>query len=351
MRRIAWASIVLRASFAAWLALCASAFVGGQADVQPAERFYAGKTVRFIVTYQPGGTYDLYSRLFALHASKHIAGQPPVVVEYMPGAGGMTGTVYLFEQAARDGTVIGMAPRDLAVNQMLHPDAARYDARRFSWIGRIASYTGVIFVMSRTGVKSADDLRRIKVIAGSWGNTTDSYMTPVLLNAFAGTAFKVVTGYRGGPEVDLAIERGEADSRVASWTTLKTTRSEWLRDGKVVVPLQTGLERHPDLPQLPLIGDLATSEEGRRILEFMNSDSGIGWNVVAPPGVPADRIAVLREAFNATMRDPDFLADAAKRQLEIVPGGGEEMQKVIARTLATPPDAIARLQAVIGGGK
>lgn len=349
MRQMAWASIVVRASFAAWLVLCASAFTIGRADAQPADRFYAGKTLHFIVTYQPGGTYDLYSRLFATHASKHIPGNPTVVVEYMPGAGGMTGTVYLYEQAVRDGTVIGMAPRDLAVNQMLHPDAARYDARRFSWIGRIASYTGVIFVMSRTGVKTAEDLRRIKVIAGSWGNTTDSYMTPVLLNAFAGTAFKVVTGYRGGPEVDLAIERGEADARVSSWTTLKTTRSEWLRDGKVVVPLQTGLERHPDLPQLPLIGDLATSEEGRRILEFMNSDSGIGWNVVAPPGVPAERVAVLREAFGATMRDPEFLADAAKRQLEIVPGSGEEMQKVIAHTLATPPDAIARLQAVIGG--
>jgi tripartite-type tricarboxylate transporter receptor subunit TctC len=208
-----------------------------------------------------------------------------------------------------------------------------------------------MFVMSRTGVKTAEDLRRIKVIAGSWGNTTDSYMTPVLLNAFAGTAFKVVTGYRGASEVDLAIERGEADARVASWTTLKTTRSDWLRDGKLVVPLQTGLERHPDLPQLPLISDLASSDEGRRILEFVNSDSSIGWNVVAPPGVPAERLAVLREAFSATMRDPEFLAAAAKRQLEIVPGSGEEIQKVIAHTLATPPDAIARLQAVIGPGK
>src|SRR5215472_4665598 len=160
MRRIAWVSVVVRASFAAWLVLCASALATGQAEAQPAEQFYAGKTVRFIVTYQPGGTYDLYSRLFALHASRHIPGHPPVVVEYMPGAGGMTGTVYLYEQAARDGTIIGMAPRDLAVNQMLHPDAARYDAQRFSWIGRIASYTGVLFVMSRTGVKTADDLRR-----------------------------------------------------------------------------------------------------------------------------------------------------------------------------------------------
>lgn len=351
MRRIASAWRLMRACLAVWLALGASALIAGRVDAQPADGFYQGKSLRFIVTYQPGGTYDLYSRLFAMHASKHIPGHPPVVVEYMPGAGGMTGTMYLYEQAERDGTVIGMAPRDLAVNQMLHPEAARYDARSFNWIGRIASYTGVIFVMSRTGVKTADDLRRIKVIAGSWGNTTDSYMTPVLLNAFAGTAFKVVTGYRGGPEVDLAIERGEADARVASWTTLKTTRSEWLRDGKVVVPLQTGLERHPDLPQLPLIGDLATNAEGRRILEFMNSDSGIGWNVVAPPGVPAERVAALRAVFAATMRDPEFLADAAKRQLEILPGSGEEVQRVIARTLATPSDAIARLQAVVGGGK
>jgi tripartite-type tricarboxylate transporter receptor subunit TctC len=269
----------------------------------------------------------------------------------MPGAGGMVGTVNLYEKAARDGTQLGMVPRDLAVNQMLHPDAARYDARRFNWIGRIASYTGVMFVMSRTGVKTAADLRRIPVVVGSWGNATDSFVTPTLLDALAGTQFKIVTGYRGAADVDLAIERGEADARVASWTALKTTRGEWLSEGKIAVPFQTGLKRHPDLPQLPLMSDLATTDEGHRILEFMNSDSSIGWNVVAPPEVPQDRVAALRDAFDATMKDPDFLADAKKQQLEIVAGTGSEVEAAVARTLSTPPEAVARLEAIIAGQK
>jgi tripartite-type tricarboxylate transporter receptor subunit TctC len=318
------------------------------ATAQPADEFFKGKLVRFTVVYEPGGTYDLYSRLLIAHLPRHIPGSPTIVIQYMPGAGGMTGTVNLYEKAERDGTQLGMLPRDIAVNQMLHPQAARYDAKRFNWIGRIASYTGVMFVMSRTGVKTADDLRRVEVVAGSWGNTTDSFVTPTLLNALAGTRFKIVTGYRGAADVDLAIERGEADARVASWTALKTTRGEWLKDGRIVMPFQTGLKRHADLPQLPLISDLATGDEGRRILQFMNSDASVGWNVVAPPDVPADRVAVLRAAFDATMSDPDFLADAQKLGLEIVPGRGDEVQRTVERTLTTPPELVARLAAIIG---
>jgi tripartite-type tricarboxylate transporter receptor subunit TctC len=205
--------------------------------------------------------------------------------------------------------------------------------------------------MSRTGVKTAEDLRHDDVVVGSWGNTTDSYVTPMLLNALADTRFKIVTGYRGAADVDLAIERGEADARLASWTALKTTRGDWLRDGKVVVPFQTGLKRHPDLPQLPLISDLAASDDGRHILEFMNSDSSVGWNVVAPPDVPPDRVALLRHAFDATMHDQDFLDDAQRQRLEIVAGGGEEVAHVVARTLATPREALTRLEAIIGGQK
>ena len=234
------------------LAFCISLASVACAHAQPADEFFKGKTLRFTVVYEPGGTYDLYSRLLIAHLPKHIPGNPAILIQYMPGAGGMVGTVNLYEKAERDGTQLGMLPRDIAVNQMLHPQAARYDAKRFNWIGRIASYTGVMFVMSRTGVKTAADLRSTEVIAGSWGNSTDSFVTPTLLNALAGTKFKIVTGYRGAADVDLAIERGEADTRVASWTALKTTRSEWLRDGKIVVPFQTGLKRHPDLPDLPL---------------------------------------------------------------------------------------------------
>ena len=340
--------MTLRCHVAAWLAVCASVCGIYSARATEAEDFFRGKLLRFIVVYQPGGTYDLYSRLFAAHVSQHIPGNPPVVIQYMPGAGGMVGTVNLYEQAERNGTVLGMLPRDLAVNQMLHPQAARYDARRFNWIGRIASYTGVMMVMGRSGVKTAEDLRRIKVVAGSWGNATDSFVMPTLLNALAGMKFKIVTGYRGASDVDLAIERGEADARVASWTALKSTRGDWLRDGKIVVPFQTGIARHPDFPQLPLISELATSEEGRRILEFMNSDSSIGWNVVAPPGVPAERVAVLRRAFDATMKDPAFLADAERLHLEIVAGSGNEVETIVDRTLAAPRDAVVRLESIIG---
>jgi tripartite-type tricarboxylate transporter receptor subunit TctC len=330
-----------------------AAYIGfasiASAQAQSAEEFFKGKTLRFTVVYEPGGTYDLYSRLLISHLPKHIPGNPPIVIQYMPGAGGMVGTVNLYEKAARNGTQLGMLPRDIAVNQMLHPDAARYDAKRFTWIGRIATYTGVMMVMSRTGVKTAADLRSRDVVAGSWGNTTDSFVTPTLLNALAGTRFKIVTGYRGAADVDLAIERGEADARVASWTALKTTRGEWLKDDRIAVPFQTGLKRHTDLADLPLISDLASSDDGRRILEFMNSDSSVGWNAIAPPDVPADRVAVLRSAFDTTLRDSDFLADAQKQGLEIVPGRGDEVREVVEHTLATPPELVARIAAIIAG--
>jgi tripartite-type tricarboxylate transporter receptor subunit TctC len=341
--------MVARSCIGALLAICIGVASIASAQAQSVEEFFKGKSLRFTVVYEPGGTYDLYSRLLIMHLPKHIPGNPAIVVQYMPGAGGMVGTVNLYEKAARDGTQLGMLPRDIAVNQMLHPQVVRYDAKRFNWIGRIASYTGVMFVMSRTGVTTADDLRRNEVVVGSWGNTTDSFVTPTLLNALAGTRFKIVTGYRGAADVDLAIERGEADARVASWTALKTTRGEWLKDGRIVVPFQTGLKRHADLPDLPLISDLAASDDGRRILEFMNSDSSVGWNAMVPPDVPADRVAALRNAFDATMRDAEFLADAQRQRLEIASGRGDEVQQVVERTLATSPDLVARLAAIIGG--
>jgi tripartite-type tricarboxylate transporter receptor subunit TctC len=312
-----------------------------------AEDFFSGKSLRFTVVYDPGGTYDLYSRLVIPHLARHIPGHPAIVIQYMPGAGGMTGTLYLYGRAEQDGTQLGMLPRDIAVNQMLHPEASRYDARRFNWIGRIASYTGVVFVAAHTGVRTAEDLRHVAVAAGAWGATTDSYVTPTLLNALAGTRMQIVTGYSGAAEVDLAIERHEVDARVASWTSVKTTHGAWLADGRIAVLFQTGLKPHPDLPRLPLITALATGEEGRQILQFMNSDSSIGWNVVAPPNVPADRVAILRRAFDATMQDPEFLAEAQMRGLEIVPARGEEVQEVVRQTVAVPPGAIERVKAIL----
>ena len=336
----------MRARFG-FLVAAATVLAMSGAQAQPAAEFFKGKTLRFTVVYDPGGTYDLYSRLLIAHLPRHIPGRPTIVIQYMPGAGGMTGSLYLYGRAEQDGTQLGMLPRDIAINQMLHPEMSRYDARRFNWIGRIASYTGVVFVAAHTGVKTADDLHRIVVTTGAWGPTTDSYVTPTLLNALAGTRLQIVTGYSGAAEVDLAIERHEVDARVASWTSVKTTHGSWLADGSIVVPFQTGLKPHPDLPRLPLVSALATSEEGRQILQFMNSDSSIGWTMVAPPNVPADRMATLRQAFDATMQDPEFLAEAKMRGLEIVAGSGAEVQEVVRQTIAVAPQAIERVKAII----
>jgi hypothetical protein len=317
------------------------------ATAEDAGDIYSQKPIKFLVTYEPGGSYDSYARLITAHMGKYIPGHPAMLVQYMPGAGGLVGTLYLCEKAAQDGSEIGILPRDVAINQMIRPANARYDARKLNWIGTLSTYSGVMFVASRTGVKTADDLRRIPVIAGSWGPTTETFITPTLLNALGGTRFKIVTGYRGGPDVDLAVERGEVDGRMSSWTLLKTQRAAWLANGTVVIPFQSGLKSHPELTRVPLIADLATTAEGRRILEFQNSDAGIGWSVVAPPNVPAARVALLRQAFDKTLTDPDFLAEAEKRGLEINSNDGQALAAIVNRTLATPADALATLRKIL----
>ncbi len=231
--------------------------------------FYGQKTINLICVYSPGGTYDLYSRLVATHLPHFIPGNPKIIVQYMPGAGGLTGAIHLASQAPQDGTELGMLAREIAVNQVLHASSVPIDAGKLQWIGSVSSYAGVIDVAGRTDVKTADDLRRIPVIMGSWGFETSSYTLPVLLNALAGTKFKVVTGYRGAPEVDLAIEKGEVDGRISSWSSLKFKKAALIDEGKIVVVMQSGVKRHPDLPNVPLISELATNEQGRRILGFI----------------------------------------------------------------------------------
>jgi tripartite-type tricarboxylate transporter receptor subunit TctC len=330
------------------LALCVAAGWPARSVAQTAADFFSQKTIKFMITYEPGGSYDLYARLLTIHLPKHMPGHPAMVMQYMPGAGGLVGTLYFSDKAAQDGSELAILPRDIAINQMLRPDTAKYDARRFNWIGTLSSYAGVMFVASRTGVKTAEDLRRIEVIAGSWGTTTETYITPTLLNALAGTKFKLVTGYRGGPDVDLAVERGEVDGRMSSWTLLKTQRAHWLAGGTVVIPFQAGIKSHPELTGVPLIASLATTEEGRRTFEFQNSDAGIGWSVVAPPNVPPDRVALLRQAFDKMAADPEFLADAQKRGLDITPASGRELDEIVGRTIATPAGALVTLKKLIG---
>lgn len=328
-------------------ALLASA-VPSFAQSPAANEFYAKRTIKLIVPYAPGGSYDLYARLVADHMPQYIPARPAIVVSHMPGAGGAIGVQALYTLEPQDGTSMAIMPRDIASNQMLRPETVKYDARRFAWIGSISAYAGVLYVHTRTGVKTLDDFRKKPVVIGSWGPTTESFITPTLLNAVAGTNIKIVTGYRGGPDVDIAAERGEVDGRVASWGFLKGQRPQWLKEGTVVVPFQTGLRRHPELPDVPLIPELALEASGRNVLEFMNADSGLGWSLASTPNVPAERLALLRGAFEKVVTDKAFLADAEKRNLDILPSSGSELDALVARTLATPPEAVAQLKKLIG---
>jgi tripartite-type tricarboxylate transporter receptor subunit TctC len=326
--------------------LCAAA--GRTVHAQGDADFFRNKTLKLMITFEPGGTYDLYARLAATHLPKHIPGQPAMTLQYHPGAGGLVGILYFGEKAVQDGTELAILPRDVAINQRLRPETAKYDARRFNWIGTLATYPGIMFIAARTGVKTAEDLRRIPVIAGSWGPTSETFITPTLLNALADTKFKIVSGYRGGPDVDLAVERGEVDGRMASWTLLKTQRAQWLRDKFVVIPFQAGITSHPELADVPLISTLARTEEGRRIFEFQNSDAGIGWSLVAPPNVPPERVALLRRAFDAMVADPEFRADAQRRGLDVASATGEALEAIVNRTIATPAEALMTLKTILG---
>src|SRR5215475_6656279 len=325
-----------------------SAMADHRALAQGEAEFFRNKTIKLSITFEPGGSYDLYARLAATHLPKHIPGQPAITVQYHPGAGGLVGILHFAEKATQDGTELAILPRDVAINQRLRPETAKYDARRFNWIGTLATYPGVMFIAARTGVKSAEDLRRIPVVAGSWGPTSETFITPTLLNALADTRFKIVSGYRGGPDVDLAVERGEVDGRMSSWTLLKTQRAQWLRDGFVVMPFQSGIKSHPELVDVPLIGSLALTEEGRRIFEFQNSDTGIGWSVVAPPNMPAERVALLRKAFDAMVVDPEFRAEAEKRGLDVTPATGQALEAIVNRTIDTPAAALVTLKKILG---
>jgi tripartite-type tricarboxylate transporter receptor subunit TctC len=224
----------------------------------------------------------------------------------------------------------------------------KLDASKFNWIGSIASYSGVMFVAGRTGMRSIDDVRRKQVIAGSWGKGTESFTVPTLLNALAGTKFKIVMGYRGAADTDLAIERGEVDARISSWVALRTHYEKQLAAGTIAVLYQTGVKPNPDLPKVPLLKDLATSGQGRTILAFLDSSSGVGWSVTAPPGVPSDRVAALRHAFDQTVADTAFRTDAKKRKLEVTPSTGRELTDLVKQTLSIPPADLAMAKKLTG---
>ena len=314
--------------------------------------FYAGRQLKLVIGSNNGGTYDLYGRLLAAHLPRHIPGHPTVLPVNMPGASGVQSATYLHQIAPRDGSTLGLFNQSMAQRQMLEPEIARFDMATFGWIGAMSTTTNVSITWHASGVKTLADARAKTVIMGALSSDGGNFVYPQLLNAFLGTRFKVVQGYRGGNTIQLAMERGEVDGRASVvWSGLKAGWSHWIADKKVNVLVQIGLNKEPDLPDAPLLIELATSPAERDIYRFVSSDSAMGFPVVAPPGVPAERLAALREAFMATLADPAFLAEAEKRTLPIKAVSGEDVAKVIDGIISTPKDVIATLKHAIDDGK
>ncbi len=314
-----------------------------------AEPDFAGKTITIVSSFGAGGGYTTYAEIVARHLGAHLPGKPNVIVRTMPGAGGMNGTQHLFNVAARDGSVLGVVPQTVAIAQALGTGALRYDAPAFNWIGRVNSNIEVQQTWHTAAVKTIEDARTKEVVVGGTGPDSSSVMFPRILNAMFGMKFKVVAGYEGVNMVSIAMERGEVQGMVRPWSITKTVRPEWLREHKINLLVQYALARHPEIPNVPAVVDLAQTPEQRQVLSLYASGSAIGRAIVAPPGVPAETVAVLRKAFMDTMRDPALLADVAKSRIDIDPLAGDKLQEIVRQAVAVPPRVVEQAKRFSSG--
>ena len=295
----------------------------------PAE-FYKGKTIDLYVGVSVGGGYDLYARMLARHIGKHIPGNPTILPKNMEGGGGMRLANWLYNVGPRDGTAIGAVARAMAFEPLLGNKGAQYDGRRFNYIGSANDEVSVCVAWHTSGVRTFEDAQKTQLVVGSVGIADDTYQYPALLNNMFGAEFKMVPGYPGGNDINLAMERGEVQGRCSiPWSTVKATRRFWIDENKVSLLMQYSLGKHADLPNVPLVMDLARTDEQRAILKLIFGRQVMGRPFVSPPDVPKDRVAVLRKAFMETMADKEFLAEAEKAKFEVTPVSGEKVENLV----------------------
>lgn len=330
---------------------CAAAVAGfsGAAHAQDAASFYAGKNVSIIVGFGPGGGYDLYARLLARYYGPHIPGKPNVIVQNMPGAGGVNAANYVYNTASKDGTVIAGVNQGAALFQQLGGKGAQYDASKLRWIGRTASSNNVAYTWTASGVRSMDDAKKREVIMAGSGVISDANIYPNVFNALLGTRFKIINGYAGTNESNLALERGEVQGRGGgSYSSLQTTRPQWLKEGTISLLAQIGMEKEPDLPSVPTLLDLVKNDQDRQIAMLVTMPVEVGYNYWVAPDVPADRIAALRASFEATLKDPALLKEAKKISLDIRYKSGAELEQMVANASKVPPEVLKRTAQILG---
>ena len=314
-------------------------------SAQTPEEFYKGKNVDLVIGYPPGGSNDTWGRLLARHIGKHIPGRPTLVPKNMPGAGSFLAANTVFNVSPKDGSVIGIAAPTAPLDERLGTPGVRFKAAEFNWIGRVDSLVNMVFTWKTSPVKTIADALKTPATLSATGVGSTVYVYPNVMNRVLGTKFKLVLGYKGSGEAMLAVERGEAEGHSTSWVALKVAHPDWVRDKSVTILVQFALKRHPEMPDVPTVVELATNDEQRAILSTVVNAAEIGSAFFTTPGVPADRLNVLRRAFDATMKDPEFLAEVERTKLTVNPFTGEELQKLVRSVNDLPPDLVDKVRA------
>ena len=337
-------SVSTRAALAAALVAILPA---GSARAQTAESFFKGKTISVYIGFSAGGTYDYFGRLLTRHLGKHIPGNPNVVAVAMPGAGSLTLSNWMYRLAPKDGTAIGIAAQTIAIDEALKSPGIQYKANEFNWIGRATSNVEISLAWFTSKAKTMEDAKKYDIPMASTGvgSPSESYLK--LMNGAIGTRFKLIGPYPGSMDGLLAMEKGETDGALTSWNTLNVAKHQWLVDKKVNILVQYAQERHPDMPNVPTMVELGNTDQDKAMFAFDVSGGEVGRSFMAPVGVPADRVAVLRKAFDETMTDPALLAEIETAKLDFHPASGEKLQKIIAETAGVSPDVVARMQAIL----
>jgi tripartite-type tricarboxylate transporter receptor subunit TctC len=308
--------------------------------------YFKDKQIRLVVGSAPGGGYDAYGRLLAQYMRAHIPGNPTIIVQNMPGAGSLVAANYIYNVAPKDGTFIGAVNAMLATDPLLYPERVKFDPRQFRWLGSALreNHVGVAWYLSR--VKSFDDVLKNELIVAGTGGATNFY--PLFVDALLGAKVKMIPGYQGTKQGMLAMERGEVGGVMGiTWASIKATNGSWLRDDKIRPFIQFGLKKHPELPDVSWVYDYAKTAEDRAAMDLAFGNSEFGRPFIAPPGVSDEVVDILRYAFEDTMADPDFRADAEKRQLDLELTTGREIQALIDHIYQTPPPVVERVKKVV----
>jgi tripartite-type tricarboxylate transporter receptor subunit TctC len=330
------------------LALAVSLVAGGSSLAQEdVAAFFRGKTLRLVVGVGVGSGYDINARLLARHLAAHIPGQPTIVVQNQPGAGSLTMTNALYHTGPFDGTVMGASFNGMPTTPLLQPTGVRFDPVKFNWLGSTNRETQVMYVWHTAPAQVLDDIRSKQVVMGAQAPGSTQFDYPVLADKLFGFKFKVVTGYESTPKIHLAMESGEVDGTIANWSTLKAINTNWITEKKIRILAQWALQKSGELDDVPLFLDVANTEGERAALRLMLARLEYGRPFFLPPNVPPARIEALRRAFDATMKDPAYLAEADKLKIDVEPLSGEQVAELVEQVSRTPADTVARVRAAL----